>query len=368
MLVMSFLLCFQAHGQDINPLLKRIASSNVVDGVFKANVEMLISDTRVGMQGQLREAAYLMREYPSLESKTLVLFRLEKELKRDKPNTVVACGMLHALEVLGSAKDTETLRSLREMAAEKLTGKRWETVRVAFSAAESKFALRADELPSLFENATQTIAPRPVFEDLPTYSELIATIRDAGVLRIAKRFPSLVKQNVYDRSVQILGQPDSVTGRYYGRERQLRQMSNALQRREKGHFFLPGKAGVGKTTLIEMFQMHYLQKSLNFPGEEAPLVFKVPILTIVSRDPSDLELVINDAQKIAHALHRHFVLFSDEAHASSDMIRQALKDFLTEPLDEETTWSTWLGRQPPVRPGNRWTTRRFPGAGSSERP
>lgn len=107
-------------------------------------------------------------------------------------------------------------------------------------------------------------------------------------------------------------------------------MTQGLSREVKSHLLLTGKAGVGKTTTIEILFSHWLLGKAPFPGKELPVIFEMLITDISDpSNPTQIKQRIKAANDLAKVLDRRIILFFDEAHIATKMTKNALKSFLT---------------------------------------
>lgn len=142
-----------------------------------------------------------------------------------------------------------------------------------------------------------------------------------------------LENNHYDKAVEDIA--NNTVPNYFGRDWEMRQVRNGLNRVEKGHILLTGKAGVGKSTILEMLQVDALNNPTLYKDMKAPIVLELPVTLITNpSDPSEIKNLIKEMQVLAKKLDERIVLFIDEAHIATDMTKNALKGFLTQKLNE----------------------------------
>lgn len=144
-----------------------------------------------------------------------------------------------------------------------------------------------------------------------------------------KSLMKISERNFTIKSIERLSD-EKFTGEY-GREVELKQIAEALTLVEKGHVLLTGKAGVGKTTIIQMLSDSYTSGKIKTYNNKAPLMFELSITSLTNAsDPSEIKNIIAMAKKMAKAIDREIILYVDEAHISTPLSRNALKSFLSE--------------------------------------
>jgi ATP-dependent Clp protease ATP-binding subunit ClpA len=142
-----------------------------------------------------------------------------------------------------------------------------------------------------------------------------------------------LENNHYDRAVEDIA--NNTVPNYFGRSWEMTQIRNGLNRVEKGHILLTGKAGVGKSTILEMLQVDALNHPNLYKEMKAPIVLELPVTSVTNpSDPSEIKSLIRGMQSLAQELDERIVLFIDEAHIATDMTKNALKGFLTQKLNE----------------------------------
>lgn len=152
-------------------------------------------------------------------------------------------------------------------------------------------------------------------------------------------FIEQIEANHFDKSVRTLIDPSKTFVQYFGRETELQELLNALSKLDKGHVLLTGKAGVGKTTLIKMLSDSLVQGKLKIRDEQAPIILELPLIAVVSHDPSMIKSFIKATKYLSKAIDRRIILYVDEAHVSSSNSRNAMKSFLStmiEPIPENS--------------------------------
>jgi len=142
-------------------------------------------------------------------------------------------------------------------------------------------------------------------------------------------FLEQIEANHFDKSVKTLVDPSKTFVQYFGRETELQELLNALSKLDKGHVLLTGKAGVGKTTLIKMLSDSLVQGKLKIRDEQTPIILELPLISVVSHDPTTIKSFINATKYLSKAIDRRIILYVDEAHVSSSNTRNAMKGFLS---------------------------------------
>jgi DNA replication protein DnaC len=128
-----------------------------------------------------------------------------------------------------------------------------------------------------------------------------------------------IKKNIYN---------DQLSNKieFYGRQKEIQQAKTKLSLVNKGHLFFTGKAGVGKSTLVEMLQLDALKDSTN---SKPPIFLELSITLLTNdRDPTALTKAIEAAELLAQKSGRKIVLFIDESHVASPLSQNALKSAL----------------------------------------
>lgn len=379
---------------EINAKSREIYESKAPEAL-KAAVRELLQKTTIDSQHLIRAAAPMVATYPGPIVADILMYRINMEMERSSPNTGVLRALIEALENVGSVENVDDLVSLREIADDKLegkgTGERTKTI-TAFERAEAVLLTRPRATPQtgptaappdltgdivklitgllerskaetsaalpgsptakpattmVAQSARVTTAPLPPEARIPLFMELVQRKNNEEFTKMANKFGRMVKRNFYDNEAKARN-----SGRepivFEGREKEVRQMSEAFGKLEKAHVLMTGKAGVGKTTLERILMSRWFSGEASFPGNNIPLVFEINILTIVAANPSELLALVDMAQMIAHELDRDVILVADEAHVSHEMARHALKGFLTELNNDDNSrvhmdWKTTSG-------------------------
>jgi hypothetical protein len=181
------------------------------------------------------------------------------------------------------------------------------------------------------ESSGHTVKP-DASSPKPTLRELVQEQVDSR--RITERqakmilsFSETVENNLYNKSVEAHNDPKKRFIEYFGRDTETKEMIDALSKIEKGHVLLTGKAGVGKTTILQILSDAFVQGKLSIHDEKPPIILELPITKIMNQLESD-EAIAN-ARLLSDALRRRVILYVDEAHVSSNIVRQTLKGYLT---------------------------------------
>lgn len=148
---------------------------------------------------------------------------------------------------------------------------------------------------------------------------------------LMKMLVNAVERNIYDESMATMEDPAKEFVNYFGREKEFTKILEALNRTEKSHIILTGKAGVGKTTVFQMLQDKFVQGESSIRGTQSPIILELDITDVTNQqDPTIIKARIDAAKKLSKELDRHVILYVDEAHITSKMTRNAIKSFLTD--------------------------------------
>lgn len=109
----------------------------------------------------------------------------------------------------------------------------------------------------------------------------------------------------------------------YGREKEIEEIQQLLLRRTKPNIILTGRAGSGKTAIIEELARTFVNKAID-TGEEMPIIYDFSLNSLISgaRYRGDFEeKITNLLEKISN--NKNIILFIDEIHMMNDLGRSA---------------------------------------------
>ena len=194
------------------------------------------------------------------------------------------------------------------------------------------------EVLSAIESAKTTKKPyQPVPKTAQTAMTLMELVEDAirkeklpaNAKESISQFLESLDNNIYDKSVGTLNSVRSFLN-YYGREEIVENILDALTRTEKAHPLLKGKAGVGKTTLLQMAQDGFIQGKYTFKDQLPPVIVELSITAITNpTDPTAIKNSLKALQFLSKGIDREIIAFIDEAHVGTKMFQNAVKGFLS---------------------------------------
>jgi len=333
---------------------RELASNDLTD-LDRQMIEQLINglhnpDARVTSAAAEKLGAYPYKEvHDALVTATTQLMRDHTKVKNFSFTVTAA---LKSLEQISTGKDAPAIRQLRDVfelnrysnpviinIAHHLDGY---FSNIEYSASTRTTALpslkaKADKKPAAAKdaatNANRATQSKAQASNQPRLNlkELLENVNPEAKARIEHNLLSSVEENLFDRSVRHAN--EGQFPEYFGREAELEKVAQALLRIEKGHVLLTGKAGVGKTTILKMLSDSWFQGKIPFRGSEPPIILELTITDVTNpQDPTIIKGRIAAAQLLAQALNRHVILFIDEAHISTAMTRNAIKNFLTKEI------------------------------------
>jgi ATP-dependent Clp protease ATP-binding subunit ClpA len=178
-----------------------------------------------------------------------------------------------------------------------------------------------------------------------TLAELISQAQEAGRIladretkKAIAKLAAETDENIYDKSVETLNKPQPDFTDFFGRQGELQRLSDIFTKLEKQHVLMTGKAGVGKTTIMEMLSDKAVQGLFSIRNEPPPICLMLSITTVTNaNDPTQIRDLIKTVIMLSQKLNRRFVIGVDEAQVSTKLTRNAIKGFLTklgEPIEE----------------------------------
>lgn len=350
LIILPLLLCSLGRAKDFDPVTAAQVKSRVMaehsDPLLKETIHQLWRKTTAQSKQSVQDAATRLSQWPSEEIATLLFYRLNGELERPKPNSQVVRSLLTAFGLVANHEWLEDLNQLSqklESALLKTTEDRRNKTLMVYEKTTTQVSKNKRPLPSLSTTQEQSILPGhslmlvdPLKQGShPLFNELLEAQKNHELMQVVGLFEKQISRNIYDVVAKRLNKAPSHAGHHFGREKEVRQLAEALLLNEKGHVFLTGKAGVGKTSIAEMLMEGYLTGRELAPGGQVPLMFELPITTLASSNPDAILIALSKAQAIAEKLGRHVVIFADEAHVASNIVMNAIKPKLTELLDGE---------------------------------
>lgn len=305
--------------------------ANTLSAVDIQQIDDLITQLNSTDARQSSAAAKTLGSYQYQEVQNALVSTLKRIINDHsvfKGYSFTVTAGLESLAKISTQADAKEIADLRQ---------EWESNRYnpALAASSRHIDGYFDQLEAALKTrkpANPTYKVKPRAGQVPTLRQLIDQLDDATKMAVEKMLMGGVEEVTYDKSVEAANK--NAFPKYYGRENELEKLVQSLLRLEKGHAMLTGKAGVGKTTIMKMLSNGWLEGTIPFRGAEAPIVLELTITDITNpSDPSAIKARIAGAQLLAQKLNRHIVLFIDEAHISTSMTRNAIKNFLTKELD-----------------------------------
>ena len=154
-----------------------------------------------------------------------------------------------------------------------------------------------------------------------------------GDLNVLHNLFQTSEKDFFSDSVKIHNSQTAEFPNYFGREKEMEEILHALSRTERGHIIITGKAGVGKTTLLKMLQDGFVRRDFRL-GEGAPIILELPITDVVQ---GSIDNKIKLAQMVGKMLNRHIILYVDQAHVATPIVKDLMKNFLTETITQDNS-------------------------------
>lgn len=142
--------------------------------------------------------------------------------------------------------------------------------------------------------------------------------RKANYIRSLKTFDEYNKEiSKFARNLNLLAIEKKLMPAY-GREKEIEEIQQLLLRRTKPNVILTGKAGSGKTAIIEELANVFVNTAIE-TGEEVPIIYDFSLNSLISgtKYRGDFEERITDMIKTI--LNENVILFIDEIHMMNDL-------------------------------------------------
>ena len=126
----------------------------------------------------------------------------------------------------------------------------------------------------------------------------------------------------FARNLNLLALKDKITPAY-GREKELEEIQELLERRTKPNVILTGKAGCGKTAIIEELARTFVNIALE-SDTTTPIIYDLSLNSLIggAKYRGDFEERIKDMLETI-TYNSNIILFIDEIHMMNDLGRDA---------------------------------------------